>query len=169
MRAPSYTRHTTSFVAAALTLIALGACNPFANKHQVGEIDPKNAGSSARWNATLSTPGGMSGAIDVRGTASLAGSGTNRSIASVRITNAAPDGVHPWEVYRGNCGSDGELLGSASAYPLLTVDKDGIASASATLPYAVPVDGSYHVNVNASAANMDNVIACGNLAQPSGE
>jgi len=163
-----YIRHYALITASLTTLAFVSACNPFASQHKVGQIDPKNGQSHTAWNGTLSTTGGMSGAVDMQGTVSLAGNGPGKSLATVAISNAAPKGVHPWEVYRGQCGNDGELIGAFSAYPPLTVKNDGTATAIATLQAELPVTGDYHVNVNASSTNMATIIACGNLAAPSG-
>lgn len=163
-----HVRHYALMTTSLATLAILGACNPFANKTRVGQIDPKNAHTSTQWNGTLSTTGGMSGAVDMRGTASLAGNGPGSSLATIAISNAAPKGVHPWEIYRGHCGNDGDVIGAFSAYPPLTVGNDGTATATATLQAELPVTGDYHVNVNASSTNMATIIACGNLAAPSG-
>src|SRR5579862_2155835 len=161
--------HGQRFIQIAVTCAAAAAflaCNPFANKQQVGQIDPKNSTASTRWNGTLSTPSGMTGAVDLHGTATLVATGPNKSVATVSITNAAPQGVHPWHVFQGQCGDSGVVVGTASAYPLLNVDNDGRASASAMLPLELPTSGAYYVVVNASAANMQTVVACGNLAPP---
>jgi len=163
------TRRYVQVAATFMTVAAIAACNPFANKQKVGQIDPQNSGANMRWNATLSTPSGMTGAVDLHGTASLAADGPNKSLATVSITNAAPKGVHPWHVYQGQCGDDGTVVGTASAYPLLNVANDGHASASATLPLELPTSGTYYVTVNASAANMQTVVACGNLAPPNAQ
>jgi hypothetical protein len=163
-----HTRQHAQMLTALATIGLLAACNPFAHKQRVGQIDPQNANSSTQWNGTLTTTGGMSGAIDVHGTASLGGNGPGRSLAIVTISNAAPNGVHPWEVYRGQCGNDGDLVGAFSAYPPLTVGDDGRATARAKLQAELPVSGDFHVNVNASSTNRETVVACGNLAQPSG-
>ena len=150
-----------------LALTALSAVVACAGQRQVGQINPKNSGSSTQWNATLSTPSGMTGAVDVDGTASLAASGVSTSLVTVSITNAAPNGAHPWHLYQGSCGDAGAtIVGSGSTYPPLKVDKYGKATATATLPLALPTSGSYYVAVNASEANMQTVVACGNLARP---
>jgi hypothetical protein len=150
-----------------LALTALSAVVACAGQRQVGQINPKNSGSSTQWNATLSTPTGMTGAVDVDGTASLAASGVSTSLVTVSITNAAPNGAHPWHLYQGSCGDVGAtIVGSGSTYPPLKVDKYGKATAAATLPMALPTSGSYYVAVNASEANMQTVVACGNLAPP---
>jgi hypothetical protein len=147
-------------------LATIAACNPFANRHGVGQIDPDNSAANLGWNATLSTPGGMTGAVDFHGTASLVGHGSGKTVATIAISNAAPSGVHPWHVYQGQCGDNGAVVGSATAYPPLNVNGDGTATAMATLPLELPTSGAYYVAVNASAANMQTVLACGNLAPP---
>ncbi len=150
-----------------LTAIAtIAACNPFASHQRVGQIDPENSTAATRWNATLSTPSSMTGAVDLHGTASLASHGEGKSTATISITNAAPSGSHPWHLYEGKCGDNGVVVGSASAYPPLNVNQQGTATAAATLPLELPTTGMYYVAVNASAANMETVVACGNLAPP---
>jgi hypothetical protein len=145
---------------------ALAACNPFASRPKVGQIDPENSSANTRWNAILSTPGDMTGAVDLHGTATLAAHGMGKSVATITISNAAPSGVHPWHVYEGKCGDNGPVVGSATAYPPLNVDAGGTARGAATLPLELPTSGTYYVAVNASAANMETVVACGNLAPP---
>ena len=150
-----------------LTLTALSTVVACAGRRQVGQINPMNASSSTQWNATLSTPSGMTGAVDVDGIASLAATGASTSLVTVSITNAAPNGAHPWHLYQGQCGDAGAtIVASGTAYPPLNVDKYGKATAAATLPMALPTSGSYFVAVNASETNMQTVLACGNLAPP---
>ena len=162
MHARRYLQLTIAFT----TLAAIAACNPFANRQKVGEIDPEHSSANMGWNATLSTPGSMTGAVDLRGTASLVSHGSGKSVATITISNAAPSGEHPWHVYQGQCGDNGAVVGSATAYPTLNVGGDGTATAMATLPLELPTSGTYSVAVNASAANMQTVLACGNLAPP---
>jgi hypothetical protein len=69
-------------------------------------------------------------------------------------------------VYQGRCGDNGAVVGTATAYPPLNVNGAGTATAIATLPLELPTSGTYYVAVNASAANMQTVLACGNLAPP---
>ncbi len=154
---------TRSFVTLAVLSTAL-AC---AGRRQVGQINPQNAASSTQWNGTLSTPSGMTGAVDVDGIASLAASGASTSLVTVSITNAAPNGAHPWHLYQGQCG-DGSatVVGAGTTYPPLVVDKYGKATSTATVPMVLPTSGTYFVAVNASEANMQTVVACGNLAPP---
>lgn len=122
-----------------------------------------------RWNATLATPAGLAGAIQVRGNAWMSANGrdTTQTRAHVMISNAAPGGEHPWHVHLGQCGNDQGILGSPTAYEPLQVGGNGEAEADGTLALAVPASGQYFVNVHASAANLGTTVACGNLAPPS--
>jgi hypothetical protein len=137
--------------------------------HQPVELDAKNQPLTPRWNATLVTPASLAGALQIRGTGWMAANDKNgdQTVAQAEIANAAPGGLHPWHVHRGQCGSDQGILGPADAYKPLKVNGDGRATATATLDIPVPKTGDYFVNVHASSANMGTIVACGNLAPPS--
>jgi hypothetical protein len=145
-------------------LALLAACGG----HRQLEMDAEGELVASRWSATLSTPTALAGAMQIRGRgwwAEQRGEPT-RSQAHVEITNAVPGGDHPWHVHQGQCGSNGAIVGPATAYRSLEVNKDGRAMATTDLPVAMPRTGQYHVNVHASANNMGTIIACGNLAPP---
>jgi hypothetical protein len=150
--------------ALAIAIGAVTACNPFKRKHAV-EIENSAVPVSSRWNATLATPPGLAGAVQVRGNAWMAPA-DNHTRVHIDIANAAPGGVHPWHIHVGQCGANGQIFGPASAYKSLTVQSNGTASADADLPMQMPTNGQYYVNVHASANNMGTIIACGNLAPP---
>ena len=147
-----------------IVLAMASACNPFHRSHAV-EIQNSGVPIGSRWNATLATPTQLAGAVQVQGTAWMAPNG-DHTRAYVSISNAAPGGVHPWHVHEGQCGSNGKIVGPATAYPPLKVGGDGTATAQAELPMPLPDSGAYYVNVHASADNMGTIIACGNLAPP---
>jgi hypothetical protein len=149
--------------AALMTAAMLVGCGGHAVK-----IDPNAQPVANRWNAVLATPAGLAGAIQVRGSGWLAANpkDTALSKAHVEITNAAPGGVHPWHIHRGQCGNDLGVLGPADAYKPLKVGGDGQAKSDATLPFPLPGSGDYFINVHASAQNMGTIVACGNLAPP---
>ena len=151
---------SAGLIAAAMTLAACGG-------HAV-QIDSKAQPVANRWNAVLATPAGLAGAIQVHGTGWLAPDPKDsaKAKAHVEIANAAPGGVHPWHVHRGQCGNDMGVLGPADAYKPLKVGGNGEAQADADLPIAMPTAGNYFINVHASAQNMGTIVACGNLAQP---
>jgi hypothetical protein len=147
-----------------LPLFALAACH-IGGKPAVA-INNSDTNASARWNGTLATPPDLAGALDVKGTAWMAPNASQSTVVHVSISNAAPGGVHPWHVHSGTCGSQGEQLGPTDAYKMLRVGDAGTATADATLPITMPTNGSYYVDVHASATNMSTVVACGNLAPP---
>ena len=132
------------------------------------QIDPDAKPVVGQWNATLSTPAGLAGALQVRGTGSMGARDNDptQTEAHVAIENSAPGGRHPWHVHVGQCGSDRGILGPADAYPILKVGGNGKADATAKLPIALPLAGQYFVNVHASPTNMGTIVACGNLAPP---
>ena len=156
-------RHSVFSLAASAVIVAAAACNPFhkpANKITVQDIPV-----GERWNASLATPSGLQGAVQVHGTGYLARD-PGGSKAVIHISNATPGGVHPWSSRTGLCGADNPVFGDASAYPNLKVDKDGTAQTSANLSAPFPTSGDYSLEVRASPTNMGTVIACGNLAPP---
>ena len=57
-------------------------------------------------------------------------------------------------------------LAPAEAYKSIKVGDDGRGYASATVSMTTPTSGSYFVTVQASAANPEMIVACGNLAAP---
>lgn len=157
-------RHIVFSMAAAATLIATAACNPF---HKTSnEIKVQDIPVGERWNATLATPSGLAGAVQIHGSGYIARDPSGSSKAVIHVSNATAGGVHPWSVRVGLCGADNPVFGDLSAYRNLKVDKDGTAQAGALLSVPFPTSGSYSLEVRASPSNMGTVIACGNLAPP---
>ena len=133
------------------------------------QIDPNRELVGSRWNAILSTPQQLAGAVQVKGRGWMAGKegDTTKTRASVAVENAVPGGEHPWHVHVGQCGNDRGIFGPADAYEPLRVGGNGQAESSAELSVPAPVAGQYFINVHASRNNMGTTIACGNLAPPS--
>lgn len=120
-----------------------------------------------RWNAVLSTPAALVGAVRVTGTGWLgADQDPSMSRAGITITGAFAGAEHPWHVHVGRCGSNGEIVGDVSAYRTLKVGGSGRAESTALVALPFPRSGEYYINVHASPANLATVIACGNLAPP---
>jgi hypothetical protein len=150
----------------AVSAFALTSCNPFHHESAV-EVSTRDENLNARWHANLATPAELAGAVQMNGSASMApGTKSGTTIVSLALANATPGGVHPWQLHRGQCGSDDGIVGSAGAYPLAKVGRDGHATASANLTLDTPTVGNYFVSVSASAANDAVTVACGNLAPP---
>jgi hypothetical protein len=150
----------------AVSAFALSSCNPFRHDQAV-QVSTKDENLNSRWHATLATPAELAGAVQMNGSASMApGTKSGNTRVSLDLANATPGGLHPWQLHRGQCGSDDGVVGSVAAYPAAKVGNDGHATASANLPLTTPTAGSYFVIVQASAANNAMTVACGNLAPP---
>lgn len=153
----------------ATSLILVAFAGASCGGRQPVEINPNSQSVATRWNGSLSTPAGLAGALQIRGQGWMAGDEKNsgQTRARVEIANAAPGGLHPWHIHRGQCGSDQGVVGSTGAYKPLKVRGDGRADSEAVLPMPTPRTGSFFVDAHASAANMGTIVACGNLAPPS--
>jgi len=156
------TLKTLTFLVSTLTIVA---CNPF--HHDPVTKVSRDVNVNSRWRASLVTPATLVGAVQINGTATMQpGRTTGDTDFSVGVDNATPGGVHPWQVHRGQCGSDEGVLGSADAYKAIKIDDDGRGKATATVVMTTPTSGRYFVTVQASEANSETVVACGNLAPP---
>jgi hypothetical protein len=159
---------TPGLVAATLAVLTVTACNPF-HKEQAVEMSAADATLNTRWHANLASPGGLAGAVQMSGSASMAPDedGTH-TIVTLDLANATPGGLHPWGLHRGQCGTgtDYGVFGSSDAYEAVEVDGSGHAAGKATIDREIPRAGTYFVVVKASTANSGTVVACGNLASP---
>jgi hypothetical protein len=157
-------RHSLVVLIAASTLAAV-ACNPF-HRDPVTEVS-RDVNANSRWRADLVTPASLVGAVQINGHATMQPGHNNPDTDFyLKVANATPGGVHPWQVHRGQCGADEGIVGSAAAYKPLKVGDDGLGSSNASVVMPTPTYGNYFVTVQASAANPDMVVACGNLAPP---
>lgn len=135
------------------------------NRSSGTEMKSSDADARNHWNATLVTPSGLAGAMQVRGVSSWARDGDGSRV-TIAISNATQGGVHPWHVHQGRCGDNGPVVGNPGAYKALSVSSNGQASENASLSVPLPLSGDYYVNVHAQASNMGTIISCGNLAPP---
>ena len=159
-------RHSL-IVSSTLTAVgfALAACNPF-NREPVTEVT-RDFNLNARWRASLVTPAALGGAVQINGQATMQpGKSAGQTSVSLSIANATPGGTHPWQVHRGQCNADEGVFGESAAYSSVKVGDDGKGSSNATIAVTTPTSGNYFVTVQASAANPETVVACGNLAPP---
>ena len=150
--------------------LALGACNPFRSpmkQEPVVQVTTNDANVNSRWHGTLTSPSNLAGAVQMTGQISMSpGSNASNTNVALLLANASPGGLHPWQLHRGQCGTDDGVFGSADAYKTLKVDEYGRATGSATVPLVMPSDGRYFVSVGASVANAETIVACGHLASP---
>lgn len=131
--------------------VLVGACTTVQNRVSAPGED---------WNATLSGQGGttVGGTVEAR-------AGEMGTTATIRLQGASSGARHPWHIHKGTCGSNGPIVGPASAYPVLMVGSDGRATATATVAVNIDVgdDDDYYVNVHASPENLGTIVSCGDL------
>lgn len=137
--------------AAGLVILAACASSPEDDK----DIVSNRIGD---WETSLSSTAGSS----VRGSAKAQSVGVGTGV-NISIEGAAASAQHPWHVHTGTCASGGGIVGSATAYPVLTASLSGTASANTSIGVALREDERYHVNVHRSPTDL-TVIACGNLS-----
>jgi len=116
------------FLSATLVLLSPLACaQPVRMSSQDGTLN-------TRWHANLASPASMAGAVQMRGSASMAptASGTSTTV-TLNLGNASPGGLHPWAVHYGQCGDgmDAGVFGASDAYKALEVQSDGNAAGTA--------------------------------------
>lgn len=161
----------SSFYPALITgTLALGACHPFRSpmkQEPVVQVTSNDANANSRWHGTLTSPSTLAGAVQMTGQISMAPAETaGNTHVVLLLANASPGGLHPWQVHRGQCGTDEGVFGTPENYNALKVDESGRSSVTANVPLMMPSDGRYFVSVGASAANSQTIVACGNLAPP---
>ena len=154
------TRHVTPLVCLVLAVACGG--------NQAVRISQSEERPGTRWQGTVSSPPDLDGVVEMTGTAWMAAAqeGDDATFVEVTIRNAAPGGVHPWEVRRGQCGTNWGVFGDPTAYEPLEVENDGRASASATVNEPFPRTGEHSVAILASPTNKELIVACANLAPP---
>ena len=145
--------------------LAVAACNPF-RRDPVTSVS-RDVNVNERWSATLVTPAALAGAVQMNGTAFMQpAQGGQHTDLSLRVANATPGGLHPWQVHYGRCGEDRGIFGTPSEYRAMKIGDDGRGETGANVAQRTPGTGEYFVVVYASAANTETVVACGNLAAP---
>lgn len=155
------------FLTVLLTVLASTACGAFQRQPAV-QVSTEDGTINTSWHAKLATPASLAGAIQMSGSASMAPSPKGSTNVTLKLSNASPGGVHPWEVHLGQCGvgTDDGVFGPRDAYKPVKVESDGHADGTATVPLPTPETGSFFVLVHASASNYETIVACGNLAPP---
>ncbi len=112
-----------------------------------------------KWTAKLAPQGGT----NVSGTATVE-SGASSTHATVSLTGGDPGTTYPWHVHSGKCGDNGPVVGQASAYTPIKISKSGSGKVDVTLPFTVPDNGSYYINIHKSASDMGTIVSCGDLS-----
>src|SRR6476659_1961948 len=109
--------HRHQLLLLSLSALSLAACNPFRHDQAV-QVSTKDQNLNSRWHASLATPAELAGAVQMNGSASMApATKSGNTTVSLDLANATPGGLHPWQIHRGQCGSDNGVGGSVGEYP----------------------------------------------------
>lgn len=118
--------------------------------------------SDSAWKASLNP----SNDSKVEGSAEVKANGTDATLMSVKIKNAAPATTYAWHMHSGNCEAGGPVVGAADAYPQVTTDSTGTGRSEASVKVAAPSTGPHSIHVHApstDAAKPGLEVACGDL------
>jgi hypothetical protein len=90
-------------------------------------------------------------------------SNASEMTADIDIRGGAYQNKYGWEVRSGQCGDNGQALGTVMAYPLIETRADGAAQLKRPVRITVAEGQVHHVAVFASAAR-GQVVSCGVLS-----
>jgi superoxide dismutase, Cu-Zn family len=112
------------------------------------------------WRAELSNiePSWVVGSAVVQQTV-----GEQAFTAAVMIREDIAGAARPWHVHFGTCATGGGIVGDPAAYPPLVTDTAGAATSNVLVRVGLDVNAPYHVNVHESEADLNTLIACGDL------
>lgn len=131
-----------------------------------GDDDDKDRGfvaaDTVEWRADIV---GIGRFAAIRGDAHVMSTiGVKSIMAGADIQFDAPFATRPWHVHVGPCATDGGIVGRPGSYPLLRTNRGGRDDVTVWLPGGIEPDGVYHVDVHASATELQTIIACGDLS-----
>lgn len=113
------------------------------------------------WEATVV---GVDGWEQLLGEATaVAFAGAPQFATTMVLVGDEPGAVRPWHVHHNTCTEGGGIVGADGDYPRLQVDAAGQAQVTTTVPAGLDPAANYHVNVHLSEAEMQVIIACGDL------
>lgn len=154
-----------TIMAAVAMIVVLGACTTTQEEEVStttemgveGEVQVPGA-ALPTWEALVSSVA----ETDVHGEAAVRALTGDETFVSISVDGEA-GATYPWHIHAGECDSGGPIVGSAGAYPPLSMDAEGEAMAEATLDVALDSEADYYVNVHASPDDLGTIVACGEL------
>lgn len=142
-------RYLTFLMIAGFTLFA--GCTP-GQEMSGGE-------TNGQWETTLIPEAGFTGLGGEVEITTLEWGAT----ATVRIEGSQEAGSYGWFIRQGECGDDGEIVGSRETYPPLEVASDGSGEATAMVDEQLQSGERYYVSVHPSPEETSTIVACGDL------
>ena len=170
---PVTMRLLTTLALGCASLAAACASTPRAAEPTVdATADRSVLATSARWTGSLapvnSFSGGINGATrqNTYGSAMLTISPRNPKATRVQLTFQAPvqnSTVLRWAILPGRCGSGSIPLLAAESFPDLEISSNGRGQIDTDMPFEMPINGTYHVNVYSRGSQLADVVGCGTL------
>lgn len=117
--------------------------------------------SGVAWSADIAGIGGFAaiqGQAEVMTTADL-----TSFMAGAEILFDEPFVDRAWHVHFNSCATGGDIVGPPEAYPPLMTNEDGTDAVNIVVAERLDPAGQYHVNVHLSPAELEVIIACGDL------
>jgi hypothetical protein len=161
------------YVPLCITLVAASAC---ASSRPTPQPEASGAAQLV-WTGSLQPTQERSGAVvptkqqKAYGTVRLQPTPRDLNRTSVSITISTPIQEPTelrWAIVPGRCGAGALPLVGYEQFPVLEVGANGRGQLTAEIPFAMPYDGSYHVNVymartQSGPGDLQNVLTCANL------
>ncbi|MDB4871569.1 MAG: hypothetical protein JWL97_2573 [Gemmatimonadales bacterium] len=106
------------------------------------------------------------------GGAELTVSASNPTLTHVTVNVAVPVdlglGMIGWGLAQGRCGSGNPTVLSPSSFPPIQLNATGQGTVDAQIPFIIPDNGTYHVNVfRGAGTQLVDVITCADLRRDS--
>jgi hypothetical protein len=140
-------------VGATVAVVLLAACS-------FDSVEPQRI---FQWSG--STPEGEPGWEHLSFEAAFAWGEDQQLLEAVaRVTGDEPGARRPWFLHRNTCAVSGAIIGADASYPRLDIPTNGIALATTLISVAIEPEGTYHVSLRESDDQIENVIACADLA-----
>jgi hypothetical protein len=97
---------------------------------------------------------------------------SNPTLTHVTVNVAVPVdlglGMIGWGIAQGRCGSGNPTVLSPSSFPPIQLNATGQGTVDAQIPFIIPDNGTYHVNVfRGAGTQLVDVITCADLRRDS--
>jgi hypothetical protein len=130
--------------------------------------------SSKHWKGTMRPTQSYNAAAvgsqrqNAYGSADLTVLASNPTLTHVTLNVAVPVdlglGLIGWGLSQGRCGSGNPTVLSPSTFPPIQLNATGQGTVDAQIPFVIPDNGTYHVNVfRGSGTQLVDVITCSDL------
>lgn len=165
------------FIAAALStvLVSCASTPPVSWEPQpAGDQNVAAYPTMKRWTGTFNPTRSYNAAAvasqrqNAYGRAELTVLPANPMLTHVTLTVSVPNepglDLVGWGLSEGRCGSGNPPVLSPSVFPAIQLNASGQGKTDTTIPFIIPENGTYHVNVfRGSGTQLTNVLTCADL------